>query len=120
LEGVASNLYQLAWAEGFDEKRVEQKLRSLTEADFATDPLARFDWVFYLPPREAFRAVMKAIVPTMMKQQKLGLFKRTAVRGAMVVFAPAINKAVEGARKGMLFMTVLRARSGYSDDDIKQ
>ncbi len=120
LEGVASQLYQLAWAEGFDEKRVELKLRSLTSADLAGDQLSRFDWVFYLPPREAFGEAMKAVVPTVLKKEKVGLFKRAAIRSAMVAFAPAIKKAVEGARKGMLFMTVLRARSGYSDDDVMQ
>jgi hypothetical protein len=118
LEGVASKLYQLAWAEGFDASRVEQKLRSLTPAELDADQLSRFDWVFYLPPRNAFRAVMKAIVPVMLKKEKMGLFKRAAIRSAMVVLAPAIRKGVEGARKGMLFMTVFRARSHYSEDDI--
>ncbi len=118
LEGVASKLYQIAWTEGFDGDRVERKLRSLTLAELEADELSRFDWVFYLPPREAFRAVMKAIVPAMMKKEKMGPIKRAAVRGAMVAFAPAIRKGVEGARKGMLFMTVFRARSGYSEDDI--
>jgi hypothetical protein len=120
LEGVASKLYQLAWAEGFDEQRVEQKLRSLVPTDLAGDQLARFDWVFYLPPREAFDEVKKEMMPTVMKKSKAGFLKRATVRSAMVVFAPAINKAVEAARKGMLFMTVLRARSGYSDDDVMQ
>lgn len=120
LEGVASKLYQLAWAENFDANRVEQKLRSLTPQDLETDQLSRFDWVFYLPPRNAFRGVMKAIVPVVMKKEKMGPMKRAAVRSAMVVFAPAIRKGVEGARKGMLFMTVFRARSSYSEDDIMQ
>lgn len=120
LEGVASKLYQLAWAEGFDANRVEQKLRSLTPAELEADQLSRFDWVFYLPPRNAFRAVMKTIVPAMLKKEKVGVFKRAAIRSAMVVFAPAIRKGVEGARKGMLFMTVFRARSHYSEDDIME
>jgi len=120
LEGVSSKLYQLAWAEGFDEKRVEQKLRTLTPADFQQDPLSRFDWVFYLPPREAAGDALKAAVPIALKKEKMGVMKRAAVRSALVVFAPAIKKAVEGARKGMLYMTLLRARSGYSDDDMQQ
>ena len=118
LEGVASKLYQLAWEERFDERRVEQKLRSLTAADLAADQLSRFDWVFYLPPREAAGEAIDAIVPAVLKKEKVGFFKRAAVRSAMVVFAPAIKKAVEAARKGMLFTSVLRARSGYSDEDI--
>src|SRR5690606_27341120 len=84
LEGVASNLYQVAWAEGFDAQRVQAKLQALTAGDLASDELSRFDWVFYLPPRDAFRDVMKAAVPTMLKKSKMGFFKRTAVRGAMV------------------------------------
>lgn len=120
LEGVASKLYQLAWAENFDPNRVEQKLRSLTLAELNADQLSRFDWVFYLPPRDAFRAVMKAVVPAMLKKEKVGPLKRAAIRSAMVAFAPAIRKGVEGARKGMLFMTVFRARSSYSEDDIME
>lgn len=120
LEGVASKLYQWAWAEGFDDKRVEQKFRSLTLADFGRDQLARFDWVFYLPPREAAGEVIKEMVPVMLKKEKVGLLKRAALRSAMVVFAPAIRKAVESARKGMLFMTLLRARSSYSQEEIQQ
>ena len=120
LEGVASKLYQLAWAEGFDDNSVEQKLRTLTPADFEQDPLARFDWVFYLPPREAAGKAIKAAVPIALKKEKVGVFKRAAVRSALVVFSPAVKKAVEAARKGMLYMTLLHARSGYSEDDMQQ
>lgn len=95
LEGVSSKLYQLAWAEGFDADRVEGELRSLTLAELEADELSRFDWVFYLPPREAFRAVMKAFVPAVMKKEKMGPFKRAAIRSAMVAFAPAIRKGVK-------------------------
>ena len=118
LEGVGSKLYQLAWAEGFDPKRVEQKLRSLTPSDLERDQLSGFDLVFYLPPRDAFRDAMKAIVPVVLKKEKMGPVKRAMVRSMLVVFAPAIRKGVEGARKGMLFMTVFRARSRYSEDDV--
>jgi len=41
------------------------------------------------------------------------------VRGAVVAFKPVIRKAVEGMRKGMLLLTVLDARSDWSQDDIK-
>ena len=120
LEGTASKLYQIAWAEGFEPRRLEAKLRSLTPADLENDQLSRFDWVFYLPPRNAFRDVMKAVVPVIMKKEKMGPMKRAAMRSAVVVFAPAIRKGVESLRKGMLFFTVFRARSSYSDDDIAE
>jgi hypothetical protein len=48
----------------------------------------------------------------------MGLVTRAALRSALVLFKPAIKKAVEGFRKGMLLLTVLRARSGYSRGDI--
>lgn len=119
LEGVGSRLYQIAWAEGFDDARLDAKLRSLTAADFASDALTSYDWVFYLPPRGAFNGVMDQLMKEVMAHQKMGLFKRAAIRSAMVVFRPAIKKAVEGFRKGMLFMTILRARSDWNKEDIK-
>ncbi len=119
LEGFASKLYQISWAEGFDEAKVEKKLRSLTMADLEGDTFAKYDWVFYLPPRNAYVAVQDAVMTQVMKKEKMGLMKRAAVKSALFVFKPAIKKAVEGFRKGMLFMTVLRARSDWSKEDIR-
>lgn len=118
LKGTASRLYQLAWNEGFELKRVELMLASLTEADFTTDELSKFDWVFYLPPKKAFNQVLKEVLPVAMKQKKIGFFKRAAMRSALFVFKPVIKKAIEGMRKGLLFRTVLHAQSNYSKDDI--
>lgn len=119
LEGVASKLYQLSWAEGFTEAKVDQKLGSLTLAGLESDALAKYDWVFYLPPRNAYVGVQNAVMKEIMQKEKMGLFKRAAIKSALVVFKPAVKKAVEGFRKGMLFMTVLRARIDWSRDDIK-
>lgn len=118
LEGVASKLYQLSWAEGFDEARVEKKLRALTADELSSDALSKYDWVFYLPPRSAYIGVQNTLIAGVMKKEKMGLMKRAAVKSALVVFKPAIKKAVEGFRKGMLYLTVLRARSGYNKGDI--
>jgi hypothetical protein len=118
LEGVGSKLYQLAWSAGFDDTRVARALRSLTTADLASDELSKFAWVFYLPPRNALNRALKNILPAVLKQQKMGVMKRAAVRSALVVFKPAIRTAMEGARKGVLFMTVLRAQSRYSPEEI--
>ncbi|MBL9219554.1 MAG: hypothetical protein JNG82_13770 [Opitutaceae bacterium] len=119
LEGLASKLYQLSWAEGFAEAKVDQKLRALTLAELESDALAKYDWAFYLPPRNAYVGVQNAVMQEVMQKEKMGLFKRAAIKSALVVFKPAVKKAVEGFRKGMLFLTVLRARSGWSKDDIK-
>src|SRR5438105_2881315 len=58
LEGLLSKLYQLSWAEGFDDARIDKKLRSLTLADLESNAFSKYDWVFYLPPRHAFNDVM--------------------------------------------------------------
>lgn len=119
LEGVAAKLYQLAWDEKFDEARLAARMSTLTIADLESSLFAKYDWVFYLPPRNAFDPVIDQIVTEVMKHEKMGLLKRAAIRSALVVFKPAIRKSVEGFRKGMLYMTVLQARSGWSKDDIK-
>jgi len=53
-----------------------------------------------------------------MKAQKMGPIKRAAVRSAVFVFNPVVKQAFEAMRKGMLFMTILRAESGYNEGDI--
>lgn len=118
LQGVVSRLYLLAWAEGFDRARVEKMMKSLTRADLARDDLARYDWVFYLPPHSTTPVVMKEILDKGMKAGKMGIIKRAAVRSAVFAFSPAIKKGVEGMRKGMLFNTILHAESKYDEGDI--
>lgn len=119
LEGVGAKLYQLAWDEKFDDAKLAARMSTLTVADLESSLFAKYDWVFYLPPRNAFDPVIDQIVTQVMEHEKMGLGKRMLVRTAMVVFKPAIRKAVEGFRKGMLYMTVLTARSGWSKEDIK-
>ena len=118
LEGLGSMLYQLAWTEEFDDARVTQALQSLTTADLANDRLSTYDWVFYLPPRSALGRVLKEVVPALLEQQQAGFFKRVALRSTLLVFRPTLKSAMEAVRKGLLFMTVLRAQSEYSRDDI--
>jgi len=118
LEGLGSKLYQLSWAEGFDDARIEQRLRALTAEDLESDELSKYDWVFYLPPRNAYIGVQKKVIKQAVKQEKIGFFKRAAMKSALVLFKPAIKKAVEGIRKSILFMTVLRVESDYAKEDI--
>lgn len=119
LEGIASKLYLVAWSEDFDEKRVEERLSSLSAADFEKGEFAKYDWVFYLPPRNAFKKVLKEILPVAMEEAELGMVKRMAVRGAIFTFKPLIKDAIEGLRKGMLYLTVMRAKSGYDQGEIE-
>jgi hypothetical protein len=118
LEGLASKLYQISWAEDFDDTRVERKLRALTLADLKSDALSKYTWVFYLPPRNAFKAVEDDVIEQAEKHEKMGLLKRATLNSALFVFSPAIKTAVEGMRKSMLFMTVLQAESNYRKEDI--
>ena len=120
LVGPASRLYQLAWAEGFDEARIERRLQALTLAELERDQLTRYDWVFYLPPRSATGPVLKELMDKGMKGQNMGVFKRAAVKSAMFAFKPVVNKAVEGMRSGFLFATILRADGTHSEEDIDQ
>ncbi len=118
LEGVASKLYQIAWMESFDEVSVEERIESLTPAAMASDELSYFDWVFFLPHRGAFNKVLADVVPHYMEQKKVNIFKAAAIRAALFAFKPFIKSAVERVRKGMLYMTVLRAESGYSASSV--
>lgn len=120
LAGVTARLYQLAWAEGFDEAKVEKMLRAQTRESLTRSDLATYDWVFYLPPQSATAPVLKELMDKSMKGQKMGVFKRAAIRSAVFAFKPVINKAVEGFRKGLLFQAILTATSGWSEDDIKE
>lgn len=120
LEGVGAPLYQIAWAEGFDEARVERKLKTLTHADLARPEFKRYDWVFYVPPQSVMTAVFKDVMGKTMKAQKMGVFKRAAVRSAVFVFNPVVKKAFDAMRKGVLFMTILRAESTYNEGDIDE
>lgn len=119
LEGIAAKLYQLAWDEKFDEARLAARMSALTVADLESSLFVKYDWVFYLPPRSAFDPVIDEVLTQAMEHEKMGLGKRVLIRSAMVVFKPAIRKAVEGFRRGMLYMSVLQARSGWSNEDIK-
>lgn len=120
LKGPGSKLYQWAWLEQFDMARVEERFHDLRAADFASDQLAIYHWVFYLPPKSAVHRVIKRVIPLVMEAEDMGFFARAAVRGALVAFRPVITKAMEGMRKGMLFYTIADARTDYSEDDIEQ
>ena len=118
LEGVGAKLYQLAWGEGFADAKVEARLRALRAGDLEGNLFARFDWVFYLPPRGAFEQVLDEIIADALKQEKEGFLARTAVKGAMLLVKPMIRQAIEGLRQGVMFDTVVRARTKYRPEEV--
>ena len=118
LEGVASKLYQIAWVESFDESRVEQRLEALTPVELAGDELSAYDWVFFLPHRGAFSETLDEVIPIVMEQEKVNIFQAAAIRAAVFAFKPLLKGFFERIRKGMLYMTVLRSQSGYSESDV--
>jgi len=72
LKGVGAKLYQLAWFEKFDDAKVEAKLAALRPADLDRDLFARYDWVFYLPPKGAFDVVLDQIIAEALKKEEVG------------------------------------------------
>jgi len=118
LEGIGAKLYQLAWAEKFNDAKVEAKLRALHAGDLEGNLFARFDWVFYLPPRGALEQAIDGIITEALKQEQMGFLTRMAVKGALLVVKPMIRKAIEGMRQGMMFMAVTQARSGYTREEV--
>lgn len=114
LEGIGAQLYQLAWAETFDPARVDARLLALRAADLERDLFAHFDWVFYLPPRGAFDQALKDLIDAALHEEDVGFFARTAIKGALLLVKPKISRAIEGLRRGVLFKTVVQARTDYS------
>jgi hypothetical protein len=119
LEGVGAKLYQLAWEERFDDAKVEAKLRALRPGDLERRDLFKaYDWVFYLPPKGAFDKVLDDIIAEAMKEDDVGFFARVAVKGALLVVKPKIRRAIEAMRQGMMFMTMVSARTPYPEDEV--
>jgi hypothetical protein len=119
LEGVGAKLYQLAWEETFDDARVEAKLRGLRPGDLERRDLFKsFDWVFYLPPKGVFDRVLDDLIATALKQEQLGFFARTAVKGVLLVIKPKIRRAIEGMRQGMMFTTVVEAQTSFGEKEV--
>jgi hypothetical protein len=112
-----AKIYQLAWEEKFDDARVEAKLIALRPGDLERrDLFAKYEWVFYLPPKGVAEHVLDDVIAEVMKKEKLGLVKRMAVKTVLLVVKPKIRRAIEGVREGFLFSTVVRARTHYTQE----
>jgi len=119
LEGIGAKLYQLAWEEKFDEAKVEAKLRQLHAGDLERrDLFKRYDWAFYLPPKGAFNKALDDVIADALKQEEVGFFARVAVKGVLLVIKPKIRRVIEGFRQGIMFMTVVQARTPYRDKEL--
>jgi hypothetical protein len=118
LEGLGAKLYQLAWLEDFNDAKVDARLRALRAGDLEGNLLARFDWVFYLPPRGAAEQVLDDIIAEGLKEEGMGLLARTAVKGALLLVKPMIRNVIEGLRQGVMFDTVVRARTSYDPVEV--
>lgn len=118
LAGIGAKLYQIAWAEGFDPGKLEAKLCALRAADLEDHLFTHFDWVFYLPPKNAFDHVLDELVADAVKEDGAGFFARMAIKGVLMVVKPRIRRAIEAVRQGLLLMTVVQARTDYDKDQV--
>ncbi len=119
LQGTGAKIYQLAWAEKFDNAKVEARLRALTLPDLERrDLFARYDWAFYLPPRTAFDKGLDDLIAEALKEEDPGLVARVAVMSAMVILKPKILQAIEAVRRGLLLQTVVQARTQFTGDEV--
>lgn len=118
LNGIAAELYLLAWQEEFDTKRVDQRLSSLSVEDLEASQFSEFNWIFYLPPKNALNKALKEILPAAMKAEKMGFMKRMLIRGAVATFKPLIRDAMEGLRKGVLYWSVLDSTEQFEKEDL--
>jgi hypothetical protein len=120
LKGLSAKLYQLAWEEKFEDARVEARLCALRKEDLERRELfKRYDWAFYLPPKGAFNKVIDDLISEALKEEEIGFFTRVVIKGALLAVKPKIRRAIEGFRQGMLFMTLLEARTTYSPEQIR-
>lgn len=121
LEGIGAPVYQLAWAEKFDPAKVEARLCALRPEDLGRrDLFARYDWVFYLPPRGAFDQVLDELIAEALKEEEVGFVGRMAVKGVLVVVKPKIRQAIEALRHGLMFQAVTRARTQLADAEVHE
>jgi hypothetical protein len=93
-------------------------VRALRAADLERDWFAHFDWVFYLPPKGAFDRALDELIADALKKEDVGFFARTVVKGALLVVKPKIRQAIEALRHGVMFMTVARARTPFTEDEV--
>ncbi len=118
LEPAVLNLYLAAREEAFDAAAVEERYRGLKPSELRFGDFEAYDWVIYLPPRNAIDRAIKDVLPHVMKREKMGFFKRSLVKGAVFTFRPVIRDAMEGVRKALLYEAILKATSDLTEAEI--
>ena len=117
LEGALLNLYLVAREADFDEERIDERFADLSVSELQFGDFEKYDWVIYLPPKNALDKVLKEVLPKAMKKHKIGFFKRALVRGAVFTFKPLIRDAMEGVRKSLLYDAILKSTSDLNKGD---
>lgn len=120
LQGLSAQLYQLAWTEKFSEAKVDARLRALHAPDLEGTLFKPYDWVFYLPPKKAFDHALDEVVNDALKEDDAGFFTRVAAKGVIMAVKPRIRRAIEAVRRGLLFQTVVEARTTYAETQLDE
>lgn len=58
------NLYLVARVEGFEEEAIERRDRTIKPLDLKFGDFAQYDWVIYLPPKDAIDRAIKDLYTT--------------------------------------------------------
>ncbi len=119
LDPLVFNLYMTARQVAFDDSKIEEQFASLSPSELKDAEFEKFDWIIYLPPKNAIDKVIKTVLPSAMKAQKIGPVKRVLARGVVFTFKPLIRDAMEAVRKGMLYESILRATSDLDSREIE-
>ena len=118
LKPAILNLYLAAREEGFEEAKVAERYSTLKPMEVRFGDFEQYDWVIYLPPKNAIDRAIMDVLPRVMKKEKMGFFKRSIVKGAVFTFKPLIRDAMEGVRKSLLYESILRATSDLEEEEI--
>lgn len=118
LQPVILNLYLAAREEGFEEDKVAERYSTLKPLEARFGDFEKYDWVIYLPPKNAIDRAMKDVLSHVMKKEKMGFFKRSVVKGAVFTFKPLIRDAMEGVHKSLLYESILKSTSDLGEGDI--
>jgi hypothetical protein len=62
--------------------------------------------------------VLDQLIADALKKEEMGFFARTAVKGVLLVVKPKIRQAIEGVRKGVMFQTVVQARTTFNEEEV--
>jgi hypothetical protein len=62
--------------------------------------------------------VLDDLIADALKKEEVGFFARTAIKTALLVVKPKIRKAIEALRHSVMFMTVVQARTPFSEDEV--